>query len=131
MAVHRSVKEQSRALQRDAPAPSACGPDEAAPHRPAPDADWHPSLGAIPGPDGVSFRVWAPAADMLQLVVNGEAYRLPADADGVYSRSLPGVRAGARYQYRFTDGRLLPDPASRCQPEGVHGPSEVVDPWAF
>jgi maltooligosyltrehalose trehalohydrolase len=40
--------------------------------------------------------------------------------------------AGTRYQYRLDgDGRLLPDPASRYQPEGPHGPSEVIDPSAF
>jgi maltooligosyltrehalose trehalohydrolase len=48
-------------------------------------------------------------------------------SDDYYTVYIEGVRAGARYSYRFPDGRERPDPASLLQPEGVHGPSEVVD----
>ena len=41
------------------------------------------------------------------------------------------MAAGSRYKYRLDRGQSYPDPASRFQPEGVHGPSEVVDPLAF
>ena len=45
---------------------------------------------------------------------------------------IDGVGAGARYRYRLDGGTdTYPDPASRFQPEGPHGPSEVVDPAAF
>ena len=51
--------------------------------------------------------------------------------DGWFEGRAPGIGAGARYRFRLPDGRLLPDPASRFQPEGVHGPSMVVDPAAY
>jgi maltooligosyltrehalose trehalohydrolase len=44
---------------------------------------------------------------------------------------VPGIGAGVRYRYRLDGGHAFPDPSSRFQPEGVHGPSEVVDPAAF
>jgi maltooligosyltrehalose trehalohydrolase len=50
---------------------------------------------------------------------------------GWFEGRAPGIGAGARYRFRLPDGRLLPDPASRFQPEGVHGPSMVIDPAAF
>ena len=85
-------------------------------------------LGAIPGRDGTRFRVWAPKADALSVaVVGGPAVAMRREADGYFAASVAGVRAGARYFYRFADGRERPDPASLFQPLGVHGPSEVVD----
>jgi len=53
------------------------------------------------------------------------------DSKGGFSLFRPGVTAGATYGYRFEDGRLRPDPASRRQPQGVHAPSAVFDPQAF
>jgi maltooligosyltrehalose trehalohydrolase len=89
---------------------------------------WQPWLGAVPGPHGTSFRVWAPRANTLEVkIAGGPTARLRADADGYHTATLEGVRPGARYVYRFPDGRERPDPASLLQPEGVHGPSEVVD----
>src|SRR5216117_3522724 len=85
-------------------------------------------LGAIPGPDGTRFRVWAPKAQSLSAaVVGGPAVAMRREADGYFTCEIAGVRAGARYSYRFPDGRERPDPASLFQPLGVHGPSEVVD----
>jgi maltooligosyltrehalose trehalohydrolase len=52
-------------------------------------------------------------------------------ADGVFTRHLPGAPPGTRYQYRLDGERYRPDPVSRWQPEGVHGPSVAVDPAAF
>ena len=51
--------------------------------------------------------------------------------EGVFTTTLPRVGAGTRYQYRLDGDRYRPDPASRWQPEGVHGPSTTVDPTAF
>jgi maltooligosyltrehalose trehalohydrolase len=51
--------------------------------------------------------------------------------DGLFELWLPDVPAGVRYQYRLDGDRYRPDPASRFQPEGVHGPSVIVDPRAF
>jgi maltooligosyltrehalose trehalohydrolase len=51
--------------------------------------------------------------------------------DGTFGGFIQGAGAGARYRYRIDHGNAFPDPASRFQPEGVHGPSEVVDPSLF
>src|SRR5690606_37634840 len=56
---------------------------------------------------------------------------LTAAPDGSFSAAVEGVLPGTRYTY-LVDGRdEFPDPASRSQPEGVHGPSAVIDPRAF
>ncbi|HYZ89647.1 MAG TPA: malto-oligosyltrehalose trehalohydrolase [Myxococcales bacterium] len=89
---------------------------------------WQPRLGAVPDANGTSFRVWAPRTDSLAVkVLGGASAQLRADSEGYYTAFLEGVRPGARYVYRFPDGRERPDPASLLQPEGVHGPSEVID----
>src|SRR4051794_22018181 len=85
-------------------------------------------IGALPGPTGTRFRVWAPRAESLSVrVVDGPLVPMQREAEGYFSCEIAGVRAGARYVYRFPDGRERPDPASLLQPLGVHGPSEVVD----
>src|SRR5216684_2785835 len=84
-------------------------------------------LGAVPDAQGTNFRVWAPRASSLEVKVEGKLRPLRAEGDGYFAGHLEGVRAGARYLYRFPDGRERPDPASLLQPAGVHGPSEVVD----
>ena len=92
-------------------------------------------FGAVPVPGGVRFRVWAPDARDLQLVIeSGGAtgiYRPDRDADGVFDLTVDRAAAGDRYRYRLNGGDARPDPASRFQPDGVHGPSEIVDPGAF
>ncbi len=99
------------------------------------DRPWTPSLGAWPVPDGTAFRVWAPCHEQVELVVDraaGPSVRpLARSSDGTFSGVMADLRAGDRYRYRLDRERLLPDPASRWQPEGVHGPSMVVDPQAF
>jgi maltooligosyltrehalose trehalohydrolase len=55
---------------------------------------------------------------------------MAADGDGYFRADVP-AQAGERYRYRLDGGDELPDPASRWQPEGVHGPSALVDPSAF
>ena len=52
------------------------------------------------------------------------------EPDGWFALTTSRARAGARYRYAV-DGHAYPDPASRSQPEGVHGASEVVDPGAY
>ena len=89
---------------------------------------WQPWLGAVPGPQGTSFRVWAPRAASLEVkILGGPTARMRVDGEGYHTATLEGVRPGARYVYRFPDGRERPDPASLLQADGVHGPSEVVD----
>jgi maltooligosyltrehalose trehalohydrolase len=88
-------------------------------------------------PDGrVSFRLWAPAAKSVELVLeslSGPAQVLPLEprADGWAELVTDRARAGNRYRYRIDGQTLVPDPASRRNPQGVHGPSEVVDAEAF
>ncbi len=93
-----------------------------------------PGLGANPLPDGRwSFRVWAPRAASLQLELlprreGDDPRRLELHRDGdVFGVEVAGVEAGDRYFYVFADGRRRPDPRSRRQPDGVHGPSATVD----
>jgi maltooligosyltrehalose trehalohydrolase len=84
--------------------------------------------------DGVDFRVWAPAAKTIALVVeeHGREQELAVERqpDGYYAAVVAEARAGTKYWYRV-DGELLPDPASRWQPEGPFGASQVVDPGAY
>ncbi|HEY2905253.1 MAG TPA: malto-oligosyltrehalose trehalohydrolase [Vicinamibacterales bacterium] len=76
-------------------------------------------------------RVWAPASREVSVVSGGAATPLDAENAGYFS-GLVALSPGTRYQFQLTDGdRLYPDPASRFQPDGPHGPSEVVDPAAF
>jgi maltooligosyltrehalose trehalohydrolase len=89
---------------------------------------------AIPG-GGVSFRVWAPGRRRVGLVLGQAAPRtvdLGAEPQGYFSGTIAEARPGSLYRYRL-DGEsyLYPDPASRFQPEGPHGPSQVVDPSVF
>ncbi|NJN17124.1 MAG: malto-oligosyltrehalose trehalohydrolase [Oscillochloris sp.] len=87
--------------------------------------------GATVRPDGgVDFVVWAPLIDTLELVILDSAPRYLAmerDAGGYWRAFVSAAAPGTRYRYRLNGSDQLPDPASRCQPEGVHGPSEVVD----
>lgn len=87
----------------------------------------------------MDFRVWAPRAREVVLefeTVGGVATAGPApllrEPDGYFSLTLPTAEAGMRYRFRLDRGEMaLPDPASRYQPEGPHGPSEIVDPDTF
>jgi len=96
---------------------------------------WTASLGAWPEPGGTAFRVWAPGQPAVEVLIErpqgNEPHALMPNADGTWSTRLPGVAAGDRYWYRLAHDRVLPDPASRYQPAGVHGPSGVVDPRRF
>ena len=91
-------------------------------------------IGAEPQPEGgAHFRVWAPLCHELALEIEGlEPAALQSDIDGYFSLwSLP-ARAGMRYRFRLDRGdAALPDPASKFQPDGPHGPSEIVDPGDF
>lgn len=98
-------------------------------------AGWSLPIGAEATAEGVRFRVWAPGHETVDVVIYGPAadalHRLEPEGEGYFSAVVPGVTAGARYRYRLDEGESYPDPASRSQPDGVHGPSEVVDPRAF
>lgn len=85
--------------------------------------------------DGVSFRVWAPDHRHLRVATGAKGaetryIELERDAEGFFSGRDEEGRAGDLYWFQV-DGRLLPDPASRFQPTGVEGPSQVVDPHDY
>ena len=84
--------------------------------------------------DKTHFRVWAPKADTLEVVLQknetASFYSLGRE-DGGYFAGIAECGAGARYKFRINGGESFPDPASRFQPEGPHGSSCVIDPFAF
>jgi len=89
-------------------------------------------VGAEVSAGGVNFRVWAPLSKGVKVVFDGgDSFALRAEAPGYFSGLAPNAQAGSRYKYRLDGGEAWPDPASRFQPEGPHGSSEVVDPSAF
>ncbi len=96
---------------------------------------WTPAFGAWPEAGGVRFRVWAPGQSAVSVLLDpdGRAERRPltAGGDGCFSAHVDGLGAGARYKYVIDGERSFPDPASRAQPDGVHGASAVVDPARF
>jgi len=79
---------------------------------------------------GVRFRLWAPGAKSVDLALPGKSISMKAN-DGWYEHVEPQAGPGTRYRYRIDGELLVPDPASRFQPEDVDGPSEVVDPQAY
>lgn len=96
---------------------------------------WKLDKGASPLPDGsVSFNVWAPHAKKLTLKLLDDSQRtfkmrrLERDE---YEIIVPDVKPGTDYLYIIDDLKERPDPVSRHQPKGVHGPSRVVDPDSF
>ncbi len=93
-------------------------------------------IGAEVVPGGVHFRVWAPRRRRVTVVLDTDGadvtHPLAPEEDGYFAGLVPGAGAGSRYRYLLDEGDgPFPDPASRYQPEGPHGPSEVVDASAF
>ena len=75
---------------------------------------------------GVTFRLWAPAAKRVDVMLD-RLHPMQVQAQGWYEVTIPGARAGTLYKYRI-DGELeVPDPASHFQPQDVFGLSEVID----
>jgi maltooligosyltrehalose trehalohydrolase len=76
--------------------------------------------------DGTSFRLWAPAAKRIDLLLD-KPHPLERGDDGWYAADIPGAKEGTRYKFRIDDDIDVPDPASAFQPDDVFGPSEVID----
>ncbi len=110
----------------------------------------HQTLGAWVTADATHFRVWAPHTPSLAIELSSmqslgstsdqpplmtstaiEPHEMQRCADGYFELELPGNLSGSDYHIRFPDGRRRPDPASRFQPAGVHGPSRIVDSRAY
>ena len=96
---------------------------------------WGLHFGARPQDDGSTlFSVWAPRAESIAVKVLGDEPRtfpMEETGDGVFEARADGVAAGADYLYVLDGVRERPDPVSRFQPYGVHGPSRVVEPDEF
>jgi malto-oligosyltrehalose trehalohydrolase len=90
--------------------------------------------------DGVRFRLWAPGCAEIRLehravagaagTSTAETVLMKSTGEGWHELTVASAGAGTRYQYVLPDGLHVPDPASRFQPEDVHGASEVIDPAA-
>jgi maltooligosyltrehalose trehalohydrolase len=89
-----------------------------------------PRFGAQLHPQGTTFRLWAPAAKRVELILDG-LHPVPAISDGWYETFVPGTAAGTLYKYRIDGELAVPDPASHFQPLDVSGPSEVIDHERF
>jgi maltooligosyltrehalose trehalohydrolase len=83
--------------------------------------------------DGTArFRLWAPKASSVTLQLNNPERGLPMSRrDEGWFELTTDASAGAQYSFNVNDKQLVPDPASRFQPSGVHGPSEVIDPFSY
>lgn len=78
---------------------------------------------------GVHFCLWAPNQDHVSVVLDdSDPMSMSRSNDGWHELMVPTAKVGTRYKYRLQDGLQVPDPASRFQPDDVHGPSEVIDP---
>jgi len=86
----------------------------------------------LPG-GGVRFRLWAPTQERVRLVLGerGPAMAMERGAGGWFEHSAADAAPGTLYRFELTDGRAVPDPASRAQAHDVHGPSVVVAPHAY
>lgn len=89
-------------------------------------------LGAVYSEDGVCrFTVWAPLATRMEVHIVSPAERLiPLERQerGYHQVAVDGIKPGSLYFYRIDAAKERPDPASASQPQGVHGPSEILDP---
>lgn len=87
-------------------------------------------IGAEPAGGGVHFRVWAPRRKRVEVVLgDSQSVALAREPNGYFSGFVEEAHSGMRYRFRLDYGeRLVPDPASRYQPEGPHGPSQIADP---
>lgn len=100
-------------------------------HRMRLEARRYPTGAELLAPSVVSVRVWAPDHHAVEVVIDGHATPLEAEADGYFSNHARG-RPGSRYGFRLdADAVALPDPASRWQPDGPEGLSAVVDLSTF
>lgn len=104
-----------------------------APRYPQPDR----CMGAVVTDEGTRFTVWAPKAQNLHVVLGGDdehpSQRIPCEGveGGWFEALIPAARHGMLYKFQLDDGLALPDPASRWQPQGPHGPSMIVDSGKF
>ena len=80
---------------------------------------------------GARFQLWAPSARAVMLYLDEFELPMPAADAGCFALEVASAGPGSRYRYCIDDGLLVPDPAARCNPDDVHGASEVIDAEAF
>lgn len=97
---------------------------------PSPFPWWYHD-GAQVHEDGVAFRVWAEGHKAVSVRVQDREHALQGDAEGYFSGYVAGAREGDTYSFHLDGKGPFPDPASRFQPEGPHGPSQIVNPNRF
>jgi maltooligosyltrehalose trehalohydrolase len=85
--------------------------------------------GAWLEPNGARFRLWAPTQRQVKLVLEQRCVvaLMEPKHGGFFEVFVPGATAGALYRFELDDGARVPDPASRRQPQDVHGPSELIN----
>ncbi|MHB1935813.1 MAG: malto-oligosyltrehalose trehalohydrolase [Acidobacteriaceae bacterium] len=96
---------------------------------------WTPTFGPVIQRDGCLFQLWARLGAKIELLIErGRAWSsipMSPDERGIYTAHVDGGGAGTRYWFKIDGAGPFPDTASRFQPEGVHGPSQVVEPSKF
>jgi len=85
------------------------------------------SFGPRLTPDGVAFRLWAPAAKRVDVLLDGATHEMQRDTDAWFTCDVATARAGTRYRFLIDGKTEVPDPASSFQPEDIAGASEVID----
>ncbi len=97
---------------------------------------WQPRFGPSLSQGKTSFRLWAPEARNVELLLNQagriqERFAMEKDSEGFFTAQLESARSGDLYRFQLPGNPPWPDPASRYQPEGVHGPSQLIDASIF
>ncbi|OGA46222.1 MAG: malto-oligosyltrehalose trehalohydrolase [Betaproteobacteria bacterium RIFCSPLOWO2_12_FULL_62_58] len=89
----------------------------------------------LDGERGVRFRLWAPGVQAVELCLEGPqpamALTMASRGEGWFGLTTRAALPGTRYRFRVGGEHCVPDPASRCNPQDVHGASEVIDPDAY
>lgn len=89
-------------------------------------------LGAVPLEKGTFFRVWAPKAKQVEVVINEKTIvPLEHEPDGYFAALINQANPGDYYKFRLNKKDSFPDPCSRFQPKGPHGPSMIINPQQF
>ncbi len=83
-------------------------------------------VGSLFGEQATRFVVWAPEKKKAEVVAGNQRFLMNKTPDGYWQISIPGMKPGTLYKYSIDSQDPVPDPASRSQPLGVHGPSEVL-----
>jgi maltooligosyltrehalose trehalohydrolase len=88
-------------------------------------------FGAQLDPQGATFRLWAPSASKVELLCDDRQTAMQPHADGWFQTQDGNAKPGTRYAFRIDGDLVVPDPASRSNPDDVHQRSELTDPLAF